>query len=110
MLPREPPGPRSSQNAAVLLAGGRRVAAQAKTLLPTYDVFDEKRYFVPAARRAPVRSAARRVGLTVCEDTWVDPMGYARGPGRRARAAGAALVLNLSARPGTSARRRSGAR
>ena len=78
----------------MLLAGGRRVAAQAKTLLPTYDVFDEKRHFVPArAARAGARSARRRVGLTVCEDTWVEPMGYAEDPVGELARAGASLVL-----------------
>jgi NAD+ synthetase len=94
-------------NAAVLLAGGRRVAVRAKTHLPTYDVFDESRYFEPAARRVPVpfrtvaNGAAEDVvlGLTVCEDTWVEPLGYAIDPAGELAAAGATLVLNPSCSP-----------
>ena len=74
--------PRTLVNAAVLLAGGRQIAARAKSLLPTYDVFDEKRYFRRAERRE--RSVSLRqgehLGLTVCEDTWVDELGYRIDP------------------------------
>ena len=50
------PGPGENEllNACVLLAGGERIAVRAKSLLPTYDIFDEKRYFSPAAKREPV--------------------------------------------------------
>src|SRR5215471_3124367 len=54
VLPAEDPRRGAWQNCCVLLAGGQRVAARAKTHLPDYDVFDERRYFVPADRRAPV--------------------------------------------------------
>jgi len=109
VLPREAVGPVHLENAAVLIAGGRRVAAQAKTLLPTYDVFDEKRHYVPAEHREPVRLGAASVGLTVCEDTWVDPMGYAMDPVGELAAAGASLCFNLSCSPwhvGKAAERR----
>jgi NAD+ synthase (glutamine-hydrolysing) len=109
VLPCEPVGPAHQENAAVLLAGGRRAGAQAKTLLPTYDVFDEKRHFVPASRRAPVRLGAASVGLSVCEDTWVDPMGYAEDPVGELAGAGASLAFNLSCSPwhvGKAAERR----
>jgi len=109
VLPRPPVGPAHLENAAVLLVGGRRVAAQAKTLLPTYDVFDEKRYFVPAARREPARLAGAPIGLTVCEDTWVDPMGYAEDPVGELARAGASVVFNPSCSPwhvGKAAERR----
>src|SRR5258706_6927155 len=58
-------------NACVLLAGGRQVAARAKTHLPTYDVFNELRHFTPAERREPVPfgDGDTILGLTVCEDT-----------------------------------------
>ncbi len=88
------------QNAAVLLAGGKRVAEQAKTHLPTYDVFDEKRYFAPAEERqlAALPSGAQ-IGLTVCEDGWVDRVGYSADPTGELAQAGAQLVANLSASP-----------
>jgi len=88
------------QNAAVLLAGGRRVGEQAKTHLPTYDVFDEKRYFAPAEERQTMTlPGGARVGLTVCEDGWVDRIGYSADPTGELAQAGARLVANLSASP-----------
>jgi NAD+ synthetase len=87
-------------NAAVLLQRGRRVATQAKTLLPTYDVFDENRYFAPAGERqlATLASGAK-LGLTVCEDGWVDRVGYSVDPTGELAQAGAELIVNLSASP-----------
>jgi NAD+ synthase (glutamine-hydrolysing) len=97
-------GPRGAfHNACVLLAGGRQVAARAKTHLPTYDVFDERRYFTPAERREPVPfgggDSDTILGLTVCEDTWVEPMGYAVDPVGELARAGANLILNPSCSP-----------
>jgi NAD+ synthetase len=103
-------GPVHLHNAAVLLAGGRRVAAQSKTLLPTYDVFDEKRYFAPATERLPAQLGDARVGLTVCEDAWVEPLGYPTDPTGELAAAGASIVFNPSCSPwhvGKAATRRS---
>ena len=99
VLPVPRSGGKSLANCAVLLAGGRQAAAQAKTLLPTYDVFDESRYFVPATTRAPVRVAGALVGLTVCEDGWVERVGYGIDPTGDLATHGARLVLNLSASP-----------
>ena len=62
-------------NAAALLHRGRLRALRAKTLLPTYDVFDERRYFEPALSNAPLRFKGLRIGLSICEDAW------ARAPG-----------------------------
>jgi NAD+ synthase (glutamine-hydrolysing) len=99
VLPCERPGPIQLENVAVLLAGGERAAVRAKTHLPTYDVFDEKRYFAPADAREPVMLGALRVGLSVCEDTWVEPMGYAVDPVGELAAEGAELVFNPSCSP-----------
>lgn len=57
-------------NAASLLAGGRVVATVEKMLLPNYDVFDERRYFRPAAKVAPVEFDGWRLGVHICEDAW----------------------------------------
>ena len=57
-------------NAACLLAGGRVVATVEKMLLPNYDVFDERRYFRPAAKVAPVEFDGWRLGVHICEDAW----------------------------------------
>ena len=111
VLPVAPAGPKHLQNCAVLLRGGRRTAAQAKTLLPTYDVFDENRYFVPAAERRPVPAGGGlpSLGLTVCEDAWTRVMGYELDPTGEQAAAGAGLIVNVSASPfhvGKAAERR----
>lgn len=91
-------------NAAGLLAGGRVLHRQAKSLLPTYDVFDEARYFEPAAERRTVEFKGERLGLTICEDIWwetgPDPGGrYAVDPVRDCVDAGATLLLAPSASP-----------
>jgi NAD+ synthetase len=109
VLPAEERRPRRLLNAAVLLAEGVRVAQQPKSLLPTYDVFDEKRYFRSARTRAPASLGDTRIGLTVCEDTWVAEVGYEVDPVAELSAAGIDLVLNLSASPwhvGKAERRR----
>jgi NAD+ synthase (glutamine-hydrolysing) len=99
VLPTERRGGKSLANAAVLLAGGRRVAAQAKTLLPTYDVFDEKRYFAPATSRAVAGLEGVALGLTICEDGWTERIPYEEDPTGDLARQGARLVLNLSASP-----------
>jgi NAD+ synthase (glutamine-hydrolysing) len=101
VLPAEERGPKAYHNAALLLASGRRLAWRAKSLLPTYDVFDEKRYFAPARARSPVVSDVLPValGLTVCEDAWADRIPYAVDPMLELGRAGAGLLLNLSASP-----------
>jgi NAD+ synthase/NAD+ synthase (glutamine-hydrolysing) len=57
-------------NAAAVLQNGTIAERRFKTLLPTYDVFDEDRYFQPAPSTSSVSVAGRRVGLTICEDIW----------------------------------------
>jgi len=96
-------------NAAVWLADGERVATRAKTLLPSYDVFDERRYFAGAEHREPVALPAETVGLTVCEDAWVDVLGYRVNPIADLARAGARIVFNIAASPwhvGKAAERR----
>ena len=91
-------------NSAALLAGGRVVASGRKTLLPTYDVFDEGRYFDAAPGPTLVDVGGVRVALTICEDVWNDKLfwphrRYASDPVERAVAEGAELVVNVSASP-----------
>ena len=57
-------------NAALLLADGRVQDAVSKTLLPTYDVFDEYRYFEPCPERRVIEWGGVRMGVHVCEDMW----------------------------------------
>jgi NAD+ synthetase len=91
--------PRQLHNAGVLLADGRIVAVRPKSLLPTYDVFDEKRFFRRAEKRELVQHEGIALGLTVCEDAWVEELGYAIDPTAELAAKGANLVLNHSASP-----------
>jgi NAD+ synthetase len=91
-------------NAAAFLRGGRVEAAYAKRLLPTYDVFDERRYFAPGDRPVVVEVAGKRIGLLVCEDLWAaDVVGgrrlYDADPPGDLRRAGIDLVVAISASP-----------
>ena len=61
---------RPFHNALAVLENGRIIARKHKTLLPTYDVFDEARYFEPGPAAIVVEVAGRRLGLSVCEDIW----------------------------------------
>src|SRR5262245_11275993 len=99
VLPAAPRGGKQLANAAVLLARGEEIARQPKTLLPTYDVFDENRYFVPALSREPVPFEAGALGLSVCEDAWTPEIGYELDPIAELAAAGCGLILNISASP-----------
>ena len=91
-------------NAVSLLHQGRIVVTRAKTLLPTYDVFDEDRYFEPAESNVPVEFNGCRLGLTICEDVWNDDAFW---PDRRYRGnpveelveQGAEIIINVSASP-----------
>ena len=91
-------------NAAALLHRGRVVAIRTKTLLPTYDVFDEDRYFEPASENAVIHWEGRRLGLTICEDIWNDDefgvhRRYRPDPAAALVASGAEILINLSASP-----------
>lgn len=95
---------RSLHNSAFLLEKGKaRVVAQ-KSLLPTYDVFDEDRYFEPGTNNQPVRIGKQMVGVTICEDIWNDEdlwpeRRYRRDPVRELAKKGIDLLINLSASP-----------
>jgi NAD+ synthetase len=91
-------------NTAVGLADGRVAFSQAKTLLPTYDVFDEQRYFEPAQRREIWTHGGRRIGVAICEDIWSgafwgDRRPYAIDPVEELVAQGAELIVTISASP-----------
>jgi NAD+ synthase (glutamine-hydrolysing) len=92
------------RNSAALLHRGKVAAVRHKTLLPTYDVFDEARYFEPASENKPIAWGGLRLGVTICEDAWAkDPSStrrlYAADPVAAQAKAGADLLLNLSASP-----------
>ncbi|MFZ2492568.1 MAG: NAD+ synthase [Thermoanaerobaculia bacterium] len=98
-------------NSAIVAARGKVLLEQHKSLLPTYDVFDELRYFEPARSVRTVEIAGRRVGVLVCEDFWFDDevFGtklYCRNPVDDLARQGAELILNISASPFNAGKRR----
>jgi NAD+ synthase (glutamine-hydrolysing) len=93
-------------NAAALCHDGRLVERRYKSLLPTYDVFDEDRYFEPAHDVSPMAFKGLRLGVSICEDVWNDrdfwPMRlYHRDPVSDLADQGADLFINISASPFT---------
>ena len=92
-------------NAAALVSEGKIIFEQHKMLLPTYDVFDESRYFQPARAQRAVEFGGESLGITICEDIWNDKnfwdkrLLYDRDPVAELVGQGAALLLNLSASP-----------
>ncbi len=88
-------------NAAYLLHEGEIVAEVHKTLLPTYDVFDEYRYFEPATEWKVIPFKGRRLAVTICEDIWnlTDNPLYVLCPMDKLAAEGADIMINLSASP-----------
>jgi NAD+ synthetase len=101
---------RGVANSAALIEGGRVVHVTRKSLLPTYDVFDEWRYFDPAPDVAVVPFRGHRLGVTICEDIWNDGDFWPRrlyraDPVEMLVAAGAELIVNVSASPYTIEKR-----
>jgi NAD+ synthase/NAD+ synthase (glutamine-hydrolysing) len=91
-------------NNAVVLRQGEAVFEQTKMLLPTYDVFDESRYFEPAKTQSPLPLEGIPIALTVCEDAWNDKQYwerrlYSRDPVEELFHAGAKLLISINASP-----------
>jgi len=98
-------------NSAAVIESGKIAAVACKRLLPTYDVFDEERYFAPGAETLVVPIAGVRAAVTICEDAWNDPdfwksrppwsgkKVYEHDPVADAARAGAGIILNLSSSP-----------
>src|SRR5665213_285040 len=103
----EEPVGRPLQNAVAVLREGRIVSRHFKTLLPTYDVFDEGRYFEPGRgdqRANVVTVGGMAMGLSICEDLWNDEKMvphrlYHANPIADLHAAGAQVMINTSASP-----------
>jgi NAD+ synthase/NAD+ synthase (glutamine-hydrolysing) len=91
-------------NSAAILRGGNILFRQTKMLLPTYDVFDEARYFVPAEAQSLFLLDGRRIALTICEDAWNDkqfwerPL-YRRDPVQELACTGGELLVSINASP-----------
>lgn len=95
---------KGASNSAAVLERGQRVFRQDKMLLPTYDVFDEARYFVPADRQSLLTLRGRPAALTICEDAWNDKQfweqrRYRRDPVEELAGAGAQILLSINASP-----------
>jgi NAD+ synthetase len=97
---------KSAANAAAFVANGKVEFVQHKMLLPTYDVFDESRYFQAASSQNVFAFRGQNLGITVCEDIWNDktfwakPL-YDRDPVAELVAKRASLIINISGSPYT---------
>ncbi len=101
---------KSIANKAALIVEGRVVFEQSKMLLPTYDVFDESRYFQPGDKHYVYGLGREQLGITICEDAWNDktfwsnPL-YSRDPVSELVTQGTSLLINISASPYTIGKR-----
>jgi NAD+ synthase (glutamine-hydrolysing) len=107
---RDSPTGRRVANSAALIEDGRITAVVRKSLLPTYDVFDEWRYFEPAIEVAPIDFRGRRLGVSICEDIWNDAdfwphRLYRTDPIEALVSRGAEILINISASPFTMEKR-----
>ncbi len=100
---RERAGKRAT-NSAAILQRGKILFRQTKMLLPTYDVFDEARYFLPGDASHLTTLDGRNIALTICEDAWNDkqywerPL-YQRDPVAELAQAGAEILISINASP-----------
>ena len=99
-----PAARQNATNSLAYLSGGRIAFTQDKLLLPTYDVFDEWRYFAPAERQTVHEARGKRLALTICEDVWNDKQfwqrpRYQRDPVEELAAQGMDVLINISASP-----------
>jgi NAD+ synthase (glutamine-hydrolysing) len=95
-------GEKSLMNSAAIIQDGKIVGFYDKALLPTYDVFDERRYFEPGTEFPTWEWKGKKIGVTICEDIWQHAgyVGYTRyvcDPVLEMQ--GVDLLLNLSASP-----------
>ncbi len=91
-------------NSAAVLFNGQVIFTQAKTLLPSYDVFDEHRYFASAPSCSLFEFGGRKIGIMICEDLWAENFdemnrGYAQDPVDIAASQGADMIISISASP-----------
>lgn len=90
-------------NAAAVIQNGEVLNVAHKTLLPTYDVFDEHRYFTPATVNHPIRirlqDSETLIGTSICEDIWDEDVGYSVKVVDALATNGARMIMNLNASP-----------
>jgi NAD+ synthetase len=100
------PTGRTLYNAVAMVRDGAVIHRGVKSLLPTYDVFDESRYFEPGPKIETVMLGSHRIGLSICEDLWNDEQIVGRqlyrfNPVEVLAKAGATILVNISASPFT---------
>lgn len=100
----ESPQGKGLYNAAAVLSEGKHISTHYKSLLPTYDVFDEERYFEPAPEVHTVYLKGHRIGVSICEDVWNDSdfwtrQRYQKDPIEALAKQGMELLVNISASP-----------
>ncbi len=110
-MPTNVPVGKQVKNVAALLSGGRVRFVQQKMLLPFYDVFDEQRYFEPAAHQQLIEIGEKPLAITICEDAWndkdfwprqlypVDPVESLMEEWQKERVKEQRIILNISASP-----------
>ncbi|MFW6133958.1 MAG: NAD+ synthase [Elusimicrobiota bacterium] len=91
-------------NSAVLIHKGKILSKSHKSLLPTYDVFDEERYFERSPRVDTIDFKGRKIGISICEDMWNEPelwqeWNYDINPIKNLAEKGAEVIINISASP-----------
>ena len=98
------PTGKQATNSAAVIRSGKVVMRQTKILLPTYDVFDEARNFVPADKQSLWQSDSGNIALTICEDAWNDKQFwqhrlYGRDPVDELIQQGAGMILSINGSP-----------
>jgi len=106
ITPNTSPYGRKMYNSGILCHNAKVIGTVHKTLLPTYDVFDDLRYFEPNTTFSPVLFKGVKLGITICEDIWyneneVQYHTYRTDPARELKNQGADLIVNISASPFT---------
>jgi NAD+ synthase (glutamine-hydrolysing) len=98
---RNPQKGRLLQNVVCFMQNGRIQQTIAKTLLPTYDVFSESRYFEPAQETEIIEFKGHKIGIAICEDIWdiYNDFEYKTSPGTILKELGAEIIINPSASP-----------
>lgn len=112
ILPTDRGKGRKMYNSALLAQHGKKVKAIHKTLLPTYDIFDDLRYFEPNRLFETVEFNGIKLGITICEDLWhngneIQYHSYTTNPALELKRAGAQLIINISASPFTNTKHES---
>ena len=98
------PTGKQATNSAAVLRGGEVLLRQTKILLPTYDVFDEARNFVPGETQSLWQTGQHKIALTICEDAWNDKQFwrhrlYTRDPVDELVQQGATMAVSINASP-----------